>query len=107
MVIRYSESVLKSLAGQNKTNEPLFEHTLMSHAWALLRNGESDALYGLYVWTKVVTNRKFGWVKYAAGRSLGKYQRNESILFFFFLFANLFQNKQLVTVIRRLMVTNR
>lgn len=69
MVIRYSESVLKSLAAQNKTSEPLFEHTLMSHAWALLRNGESDALYGLYVWTKAVTNRKFVWVKYGAGKS--------------------------------------
>lgn len=68
MVIRYSESVLKSLAAQNKTNEPLFEHTLMSHAWALLRNGESDALYGLYVWTKAVTNRKFVWVKFGAGK---------------------------------------
>lgn len=68
MVIRYSESVLKSLAAQSKTNEPLFEHTLMSHAWALLRNGESDALYGLYVWTKAVTNRKFVWVKFGAGK---------------------------------------
>lgn len=68
MVIRYSEEVLKSLAAQGKTAEPLFEHTLMSHAWALLRNGESDALYGLYMWTKMVTNRKFVWVKLAAGK---------------------------------------
>lgn len=67
MVIRYSEMVLKYLASTGKTNEPLFEHTLMSHAWALLRNGESDALYGLYVWTKAVANRKFVWVKLAAG----------------------------------------
>ncbi|KAJ6638202.1 Serine/threonine-protein kinase Smg1, partial [Pseudolycoriella hygida] len=71
MVIRYSESVLKTLAAQKKTNEPLFEHTLMSHAWALLRNGESDALYGLYVWTKAVTNRKFVWVKFGAEQAAG------------------------------------
>lgn len=68
MVIRYCEVVLKSLASLGKTNEPLFEHTLMSHAWALLRNGESEALHGLYVWTKSLTNRKFLWVKLAAGK---------------------------------------
>lgn len=66
-MIRYSETVLKNLAAMGKTAEPLFEHTLMSHAWALLRNGESDALHGLYVWTRAVSNRKFAWVKLAAG----------------------------------------
>lgn len=68
MVIRYSEAVLKNLAAQEKTGEPLFEHTLMSHAWALLRNGESDALHGLYIWTRTITKRKYLWVKAAAGR---------------------------------------
>lgn len=67
MVIRYCQVVLKTIVELEKTGEPLFEHTLMSYAWALLRNGESDALYGLYIWTKSVTNRKFLWVKAAAG----------------------------------------
>lgn len=67
MVIRYTDGVLKSLVATGKTSEPIFEHTLMSHAWALLRNYESDALYGLFTWAKAVTNRKFLWVKMAAG----------------------------------------
>lgn len=70
MVIRYSEAVLKNLAAQEKTGEPLFEHTLMSHAWALLRNGESDALHGLYIWSRSITKRKYLWVKAAAGKIL-------------------------------------
>lgn len=68
MVIRYCQVVLKTIIDMDRSGEPLFEHTLMSYAWALLRNGESDALYGLYVWTKAVTNRKFLWVKAAAGK---------------------------------------
>lgn len=68
MVIRYTESVLKSLIASGKTNEPLFDHTLMSHAWALLRNKEGDALHGLFAWTRTVTNKKYLWVKMAAGK---------------------------------------
>lgn len=67
MVIRYTESVLKHLAATGKLNEPLFEHTLMSHTWALLRNKEGDALEGLFVWTKAITKKKFMWIKMAAG----------------------------------------
>lgn len=67
MVIRYTESVLKNLAANGKLNEPLFEHTLMSHTWALLRNKEGDALEGLFVWTKAVTKKKLLWIKMAAG----------------------------------------
>lgn len=68
MVLRYTENVLKSLVSNAKTSEPLFEHTLMSHAWALLRNGESDALHGLFTWSKAKTNKKFIWIKMAAGK---------------------------------------
>lgn len=67
MVIRYTESVLKNLAANGKHNEPLFEHTLMSHTWALLRNKEGDALEGLFVWTKTITKKKHMWIKMAAG----------------------------------------
>lgn len=67
MVIRYTESVLKNLAANGKHNEPLFEHTLMSHTWALLRNKEGDALEGLFVWTKAITKKKHMWIKMAAG----------------------------------------
>lgn len=69
MVIRYTENVLKCLAANGKTNEPLFEHTLMSHAWALLRNKEGDALDGLFAWTKAITKKKLMWIKMAAGKS--------------------------------------
>lgn len=68
MVIRYTENVLKNLAASGKFNEPLFEHTLMSHTWALLRNKEGDALEGLFVWTKVITKKKLLWIKMAAGK---------------------------------------
>lgn len=54
-----------------KVSEPLFEHTLMSLAWALLRNGESDSLSGLYTWTKKVTGRRLLWVKMAAEQAAG------------------------------------
>lgn len=67
MVIRYTESVLKNLAANGKFSEPLFEHTLMSHTWALLRNREGDALEGLFVWTKAITKKRFQWIKMAAG----------------------------------------
>lgn len=68
MVIRYTEAVLKALLTAEKTNEPLFEHSLMSHAWALLRNGESDALHGLFTWTKSRTSKKVVWIKMVAGK---------------------------------------
>lgn len=81
MVIRYTDGVLKNLATLGKTGEPIFEHTLMSHAWALLRNYESDALHGLFTWTKAKTNKKFLWVKMAAGE-FGFCVINKSIFFF-------------------------
>ncbi|XP_031628998.1 serine/threonine-protein kinase Smg1 [Contarinia nasturtii] len=71
MVIRYTESVLKNLASNGKINEPLFEHTLMSHTWALLRNKEGDALEGLFVWTKSITKKKLMWIKMAAEQANG------------------------------------
>uniref|UniRef100_A0A1B0DPV3 Uncharacterized protein n=1 Tax=Phlebotomus papatasi TaxID=29031 RepID=A0A1B0DPV3_PHLPP len=43
----------------------------MSLAWALLRNGESDSLSGLYTWTKKVTGRRLLWVKMAAEQAAG------------------------------------
>lgn len=67
MVVRYTENVLRNLTANGKTNDPLFEHTLMSHAWALLRNKEGDALDGLFSWTKSVTKKKLMWIKMAAG----------------------------------------
>lgn len=71
MVIRYSEEVLKNLFKQNKINDPLFEHILMQLAWALLRNEETEALFGLYKWAKNVTQKKFSWIKMAAEQSAG------------------------------------
>ena len=71
MVIRYSESVLKDLVINKKTSEPFFEHILLSLVWALLRNFESDALHGLYIWTKKVTGKKYLWIKMAAEQAAG------------------------------------
>lgn len=71
MVIRYSEAVLRELILARKINDPIFEHTLMSLVWALLRNWESDALYGVYVWTKKVTGKKYAWIKMAAEEAAG------------------------------------
>lgn len=68
MVVRYTESVLKHLVANGKVADPLFEHTLITHALALLRNNEGDALLGLFEWTKGVAKKKFGWIKLMAGK---------------------------------------
>lgn len=76
MVIRYTEAVMKGLLLNGKMNDPIFEHTLMSNAWALLRNGESNALHGLFTWAKTKTNKKVGWIKLIAGNLyLMKYRK--------------------------------
>lgn len=72
MVIRYSESVLKDLVVNGKTEERLFDHILMSLVWALLRNYESDALIGLYNWIRKVTGKKYLWIKMAADQADGR-----------------------------------
>ncbi|XP_055682842.1 serine/threonine-protein kinase Smg1 isoform X2 [Lutzomyia longipalpis] len=71
MVIRYSESTIRNLVEAQRVAEPLFEHTLMSLAWALLRNGESDSLSGLYTWIKKISGRRLVWVKMAAEQAAG------------------------------------
>lgn len=38
---------------------------------AYLRNFESDALFGLYIWTKAVTGKKLLWIKMAAEQACG------------------------------------
>lgn len=70
-VIRYSEVVLHGLCQNRKQHDPMFEHTLMSLTWALFRTGEANALYGLYVWSKQMTGRKFQWIKLAAEQTAG------------------------------------
>ncbi|XP_058127309.1 serine/threonine-protein kinase Smg1-like [Anopheles ziemanni] len=71
MVIRYSEAVLRELVTAGKTSDLIFEHMLMSLVWALLRNWESDALYGVYVWSKQLTGRKYTWIRMAAEEAAG------------------------------------
>lgn len=71
MVIRCSTCVLQDLKAAGKVNEPYFEQILMSLVWAYLRNFESDALFGLYVWTKSVTGKKLLWIKMAAEQAAG------------------------------------
>uniref|UniRef100_A0A8W7PD05 non-specific serine/threonine protein kinase n=1 Tax=Anopheles coluzzii TaxID=1518534 RepID=A0A8W7PD05_ANOCL len=71
MVIRYSEAVLRELVAAGKTGDPIFEHMLMSLVWALVRNWESDALYGVYVWSKRLTGRKYSWIRMAAEEASG------------------------------------
>lgn len=71
IVIRYSEMVLKNLTNSKKTDDILFEHTLLSLSWALNRTGESDALFGLYIWCKKKVNRKIYWIKMMGEQTLG------------------------------------
>lgn len=70
-VIRYSEAVLKELVLTRRFNEPIFEHTTMSLCWALMRNGEASAIYGVYMWVKKITGRKMSWVKMLAELASG------------------------------------
>lgn len=71
MVIRCSTSVLKDMVAAGRMNETYFELILVSLVWAFLRNFESDALFGLYTWTKNVTGRKLHWIKLAAEQAAG------------------------------------
>lgn len=71
MVIRCSTSVLREMVDAGKFNEPYFEQILMSLVWAYLRNYESDALFGVYTWTKNVTGKKLLWIKMAAEQAAG------------------------------------
>lgn len=71
MVIRCSTCVLKDMVTAGKVNDPYFEQILMSLVWAYLRNFESDALFGLYTWTKNVTGKKIHWIKMAAEQAAG------------------------------------
>lgn len=71
MVIRSSTCALKDLLLHGKQNDPYFEQILLSLVWAFLRNFESDALYGVYTWTKTVTGRKLLWIKMAAEQAAG------------------------------------
>ncbi|XP_035788930.1 serine/threonine-protein kinase Smg1-like isoform X2 [Anopheles albimanus] len=71
MVIRYSEAVLRELVAAGKTADRMFEHTLMSLVWALVRNWESDALYGVYVWSRQLTGKKYPWILMAAEEAAG------------------------------------
>ena len=71
MVVRYTEAVLKELVHAGRTNEPIFEHTLMSLCWALLRNCEADSLNGLYEWCRKVAVKKILWIKMAAEQAAG------------------------------------
>lgn len=71
MVIRCSASVLKDMVTAGKASEPYFEQILMSLVWAYLRNFESDALFGVYTWTKSVTGKKLLWIKMAAEQAAG------------------------------------
>lgn len=71
MVIRSSICVLSDMAMAGKTNEPYFEQVLLSLVWAYLRNFESDALFGLYIWIKSVTGKKLQWIKGAAEQAAG------------------------------------
>lgn len=86
MVIRYTEAMLCGLVGTDKTNESLFDHTLMTHAWALLRNGESNALQGLFTWTKNKTQKRVLWIKFVAGKFLNRHCSTVPISIKFWLF---------------------
>lgn len=71
-VVRYGETVLAQLARNKRTGDALFEHTLMSTTWALLRCAEADTLNGLYVWSKTVSGRQFPWIRAAADQATGR-----------------------------------
>lgn len=71
MVIRCSHSILKEMVAAGKTNEMFFDQILMSLTWALLRNFESDALIGLYIWVRNITGRKLYWIKMASEQAAG------------------------------------
>lgn len=75
MVIRCSESVLRTIVKAGKFEEPQFEETLTVMAWAYVRTGETNSLHGLHTWTKQVCGgsaKRFRWLKAAADQAAGK-----------------------------------
>ncbi|XP_055909160.1 serine/threonine-protein kinase Smg1 [Eupeodes corollae] len=72
MVVRYSETMLRSLVTSGKTSDTIFDHTVMSLVWALLKCKEPDSLQGLYVWIKMKTGKRYQWIKYASEHASGR-----------------------------------
>jgi serine/threonine-protein kinase SMG1 len=71
MVIRSSSCILKEMVAAGKVNDSFFDQILLSLTWALLRNFESEALTGIYVWVKNISGRKLHWIKMAAEQAAG------------------------------------
>ncbi|XP_043280213.1 serine/threonine-protein kinase SMG1 isoform X1 [Venturia canescens] len=71
--LRNAQRFLESLCNAELTQGVEFERTVMCTATALVKLGETEALQGLYVWTKE-KERKFDWLKAAVEEAAGRYE---------------------------------
>lgn len=71
--LRNAQRFLESLCNAELTQTVEFERAVMCTATALIKLGETEALQGLYVWTKD-KERKFDWLKAAAEEAAGRYE---------------------------------
>lgn len=71
--LRNGQKLLEDLSNQNNTQSTEFERATLCTAKAMVMLGETEALQGLYVYTKE-KERKFLWLKAAMEQAAGKYE---------------------------------
>lgn len=74
VALRHSQSHLKELIVLNKVETGEFERTVIQIVLAYLILNESEPIYGLYVWCKQITNKKYLWIKCAAEQASRHYE---------------------------------
>lgn len=74
VALRHGHSHLRELIVLNKVLTAEFERTVIQVVLAYLILNESEPIYGLYVWCKKLTNKKYMWVKYAAEQASRHYE---------------------------------
>lgn len=74
IALRHGQSHLRELVNVDKTSTPEFERTIIQVVLAYLLLKESEPIYGLYVWCKNLTSKKYAWIKCAAEQASKHYE---------------------------------
>ncbi|KAF5303932.1 hypothetical protein FQA39_LY01717 [Lamprigera yunnana] len=74
IALRHGQALLANLVASNKVQTVDFERAVMYVTLALLNLRENEAIYGLYMWCKKITDQKFEWIKFAADQANKKYE---------------------------------
>lgn len=74
IALRHGQCLLKDYVTLGRSKEVEFERVALFVTVALLHLKETESLYGLYAWCKIVTGRRYSWIKYAAEQASKKYE---------------------------------